>query len=754
MIFSNGAKIRSALGLFLCAILVISCSEKNSPALRNGSNSTFYVDTLTTPANFLAVGEPNSQGKYNKKLLSLEACLKDIAQTNSVSNLRFDIVAGDVTMEKSTDTRGCIQWQELVEFDPNDEDKNELMSREIVARQSHSGTEKLNFTINLAKSEFQYIRNGTYKESVSASPVSFKLQQFLANGQPVNGDVANSQVIYVKINSRIDSQRLGRPARQTEIETLNLDSKGVDWFNLKLDQNLNIIFPYKYYTRFSISLLKQKLDGIGGEIIKKGDFKFYIVVLKENVDLNNPKASDVLGTAEFSATPRGDAGLITVPITLNFDQVTSITNRVNFLFTIASLDTPAMFPDQNFEGFSNGLVANKDLAIKLYPANSSAQNLHNEHIALQESLHKRVQSVSDALVQAGSVKMDVTAVRFKAADIHPTGPVTSKLQIKPKSELIDHRVDLGAVIANLKNDSPLKLVEEQAVCAAYFIDSNGKFASASLDEYNRCLANPGQYLDASVSEMVESVNQTLGSSASVMDVETLKMTAQFELTDEKTVTAGYEYGASIDGKAGFQFGAFEKKDSVGSWVIMTLSQWLLGFKPVLEVNASVNGKASYLTGVEKKEKDSNTATIVTEKEISSVPLRITMNAKVAKCMIVKRKPGSLAQLPASRHFCTKATEMTRTEYYYLVDYFMIDKSRAVVLDQFSGAVNPFHILVRGKSTYVSLRDSITNKVEPLRFKMTTIDEKQLQNPANYMTQLAPLVLSTKPSLLTKRVLTQ
>lgn len=719
MIFSNN-NVKSALSFFLGAALLVSCSENNKPAVRGTDSSTFYVNELKK-VGFVAVGEPNQQGKYNTKLLSLEACMKDMAQTNSLSNLKFEVVAGDVVMEKQTDYNGCVQWQELIEFDPDYDDKDVIMNRSLAAKESHSGSYKFTFTVNPIKDEVSgLIRNGNFTETATASAVSFKLQQFVVSGAEQTS--SDSNVIHVKIASRIENKFQSRISRQTEIETLGLESKGVDFHNLKIDQSLNLIFPYRYYTRFSVSLLKQRLDGIAGELIKKGDFKFYLVVLKENADITNPKVEDVLSGTEFSASPRGDAGLITVPIVLNFNNVTSITNRVNILFTAVSLDRPARFVDQNFEGFANGLVANVDLAVKLVPNSASAQQVYEAYVKQQTEVDKLKAPIAESLGKAGLELIGNPKVKYEIKDA-PNSPARSVV------------VDFRDVIPHLSDSKGLSVAEKVAACAAYF---QGKIASLADVEYQTCLSKPDSVIEASVSEIVENVDTDVSSAPAVMDTEVLNMTSTFEISSAKATGNGNNVTSEIAGKAKVKYG-FPK-------LIEKISGWLTGLTPELEVSASVGGNAYLSHSKDNKQVDQTVARVGKVRSLTSLPIVISMNAKTAKCMVInKRVP---AETSYSRYYCMPAQSVKKTEYYYLVDYNKADKT-SVVIDQYSGIVNPFHMLVRGKGTYTSLKETLTNNGNITTFYIDKIDDKKLEDPSNYMTQEAPLVLSSRRNLISK-----
>lgn len=737
MIFSNNSA-KSVIGFFVGAGLLVSCSENKSLKATADGKATFIIEKVEAPADFIAVGEPNNQGKYSQKLLPLQACIKDHAESNSVSRIRFDIVAGDATIEKVTDHRGCLQWQELIEFDPDDEAKNIMMSRTIVARESHAGSTKVVFTVNPIAGTFKDLTlNGTYVENQAiANPVSFKVQQFAA-GSNQGTETKDNKVIYVKIENRLGG-RTSRMSRQTEIETLNLESKGVDFYNLKMDQNLNLIFPFKYYTRFSISLIRQQIEGIAGEAIKRGNFRFYLVALKENVDLKAPAASDILAAVEFDATPRGDAGLITVPVTLNLSNVTAITNRVNFLFTVVSTDSPARFEDQTFEGFHNGLSAGSDLAIKLYPSDASAALAYQEHVKHELQAKKAAKiSMSASLAAAGAVQVTNPLVKYTVKEALAAAPVTKV-------------IDLKTVVEKLEERKSLNLDEKRAVCSAYY---QAKISSIDDLNYQNCLNSPAQHLEASVTEFVESVDPDVTSDPMVLDVEKFNMTSEFKVGKTVEHGNGNSWDSSVDGKVGLGYsvgndkvGDPPKPGSIIAKIIAKLISYTTGISPVLEMNASIGGKAYVSRDAKVSQVDANNASITVDRTLTSIPLVITMNAKTTKCMVIlKKAPAANA---FSRYFCTATKDESRTEYYYLVDYTRVDKTN-VVMDVNSGVTNPFHLLVRGTETYKSLRETLTSKGKITTFYISRIDEKKLEDPSHFMTQEAPMVLSAQKNLMSR-----
>lgn len=667
----------------LLSFLLPLFAGANAPVL-----TQLIIEKVETTAGFISVGEPNSQGKYSQKLLPLQACIKDQAGLNAVGGLRFSIVAGNATIEKTTDHRGCLQWQELIDFDPESEAKNIMMARTIVAGELNSNSAKLVFSINPILETFKDLTllNDTFIESADvAISVSFKVVPFSTTSSYITVPNDN-KVIYVKVENQLEIPS-SRIAQQLEIVTLNLESKGVDLYNVKIDQNLNVIFPHKYYTRFSIQSVKQKLEGIVSKTIKRGNFRFYLVTLKENANLKAPQGGDILSAVEFDATPRGAAGLITVPIVLNFKNATAITNRVNFLLSVVSIDSPTSIENQSFEGFVNGLASGADLKFNLYPSDASALKAYQISVesALQNDRAKI--SIAKSLTESGLIPVRNPLVKF---DLKKTKGVSTPAQI----------VDLKAVI-KLRTAQSLLLDEKRAVCSAYYQER-----ILSIDDvgYQNCLKFPAQHLKASITEFVESVDPNVSSEPLILDLEKLMMTA------------------------GFKVGQSEEKKNTNSTSI--------------QLNAQIGGNVYVSNSVEYS---SRAALVSSEKILTSLPVMISMKAKTTKCLIISKREDPING-GFTRFYCNPVQEVNFSEYYYLVESVRSEKTYSVI-DDYSGVAIPFSMLVRGKETYSFLKEILTNKKSIATLMMSKIDEKKLEGPASYLTQEGPHVLSTRKNIM-------
>lgn len=724
MIFSSN-KVKSALGFFLAAGLLISCSESNSPKRKGANDSTFYVDALT--AKFATVGEPNAQGKQNKKLISFEACLKDNAQTNSVADIPFDVVAGEAAASKVSDYRGCITWYELLEFEPDAEVKNVFMTRNLVAKHSHSGSEKLVFWVNPYKDTFEFNRNGSSGSTQEASgPVTYMLKDVRTNS------IAGYDYdIYVKINE--DANSLLSPIRrQAEITSLRLDYRSIDYLNIGVDSALNLTFPYTYKTSLAMDLIRQDLGNITSEKIKRGNFMFNLVFLKESNRVVEPKTSDVVAAVQWTAKPRGDAGLIEVPLTINFANVPALNSRMNVLLTITSLDKPVLFADQSYDGVINGISANTNLEIYLIPNESSARDLYTRYQA-EKSVESSKKLVAKQVIESeGFSEIKNTNVKFKS----------KKTLFGAETE---SEVDLALVVENLKENGELKNLEAKAICTAFFEDRdpNDRLVKA-------CMSSPNGVLNAEIRDFVVSVDSK-PKNISFGRLESMKINADFSLTNDKIRSQGWGVEGKIGGNADASFDGMRDTCNTpyacGGGIDPTKSKLGQGRKTGLGLGASIGigGKAYAGYDAVKMQKDSRGVSISSTEEVTSQPIAMSLDVTTRKCLLIVASAFSNKMtdvLPKSKYFCLKSTSsISYTEYFFFIDHKRVSDNSAVA-DIHSSVVNPLRMLVRGQKQYNFLRSILSSETGRFNIMLNVPDDKFTQDASSFMAQEAPLMLTT------------
>lgn len=675
------------------------------------SSASFYIDDVK-PVYSRFIGDPNSLGQFSKVLLGLEICLLDAAKKSPVTNVKFKLSAGDFLIEKTTSNKGCIFWQEVIDYVPTSTEYFYPFLREIQALQSQKGSIKFVYSYN------PWIDKVVYEKKMS---VTFEDKYTYSDGKtsPLP-NVAHD--FYVKI-AKFDGMDFGYNSikRQTEIDTLRLKYKGIDYQNVSIDEKLNLTIPYTYVTDLSILFLKQSLGKLVQEKIKMGKFMFHLVFLKEHQIVKNPQPEEVIAGVSFPGTPLGDAGLVTVPITINFKNLTALSSRMSVLLTVTSLDEPALFPEQTFEGMVNGITANEQLDINLIPNDSNAHELLAKYNQQEETYSKsRTMLTVDSLLSSEGFKL------IEKANVSYTK--TGILSVEKET------VDLAKSIQNLQDQHEFSTVEKRALCSAFFQglpDLGGSWTKS-------CLSGPEKLLSAEITEFVNSNAPKIVGTPSFGTLEILVITSIFQESEDTSFSKGYglkgNIGATLDGS--FNLG-YKPEDPKGFYKDPAGN---LGFKVGLGGDA-YSGKTYSLASKENKEVSLTSTQALTAQQFS-----ITMSAEVKKCLLISAKPVlqaklTAANLPTSRYLCAESTKENRRENYYLLDQAKVPKSNSIA-DTNSQVVNPLRMLVRGANSYSYLKSMLTNKYgyKIGLGKMTS--DQILNDPSNFMTQEAPLMLSS------------
>lgn len=768
MTYSN---IKSSVMMGALSVLlvfgVISCSESNSPQVKDANNSTFKVSEVKQNGSVVPVGDYNAQGVYYKKSFPLAACFKDVAGTNSTANLKFKVIAGEVSFEKVTDENGCIQWREVVEFSPQGSEADLFMARSFEAVEKHTGKVAVTVIVNPWKGSFDFSKEIISDESLAAGTVNYKTKDL------TTASVENYKYdVYVTVG---DSNRAGRLSNsplqeQTEVSKLYMKSQGIDYSSIEIDQLMNLTFPYEFDLSLSINLLKQTTNGLDWTKIKRGNFQFNLVFAENTPNGKSPEASGILAVGEFTGSPTGEASLVTLPIVLKFKKVASLSRRIAVYMTITSLDKPALFSPQTYIGKFNGVDSSSNLEISLLRSNieKNAIQLTSEY-DIAFARNKKAIEVEEVLKAEGFSPIANTIYSDKFERKGWFGDV-----IESKNYYLDLKNQFSSFGANKSNSD----LEKAAICGFIF---EGKTLKGKDKNMSLCAKSPEKYLNAELSDFVVSVEEA-PSQFTIENIENLDVTASFEIAENSGKESGYSLAGSVgagvnfgldlgrskehtnDSTYTFPAGAKLKKDKKeGDAKVepnpkvekQTVDKFSSKLAAGLNLNLGLDGKAFASTGVKVSESDSNQTSLSSSVSLSSLPFSLKFKVKSKKCLLLSvkddyKKIVSDLGLATTKYYCGQVEEKEVVEKYYLLKHTQVKESSPVV-DLFSQVTNPLSILVRGARPYGFLKTLLTSEdykfrifVDPYKGNRT---KKVLDNSANFMTQEAPLMLSS-----TRRIL--
>ena len=128
--------------------------------------------------------------------------------------------------------------------------------------------------------------------------------------------------------------------------------------------------------RFSLAAIRQTLDhGPVLEPVNAGHFRFHFVLLREGYDSKKMTPETalqfVVGSTSFDST--GIVGRFQEDITVRFDNIAALANRMTAILTVESIDQSDVFQTTSFEGMVTPVAGSGVQGLNLIPAQADGQ---------------------------------------------------------------------------------------------------------------------------------------------------------------------------------------------------------------------------------------------------------------------------------------------------------------------------------------------------------------------------------------------
>ena len=718
MTFLNNSKSR--IGALLIAsltatVFLSACSEKDKPTTKGGSDASFIIDfdkSKVTEFREIRLNDnetddgTDDNGYTPQKQMTVQICLKDVAESKTVPKSDFKVSAREISFVKTTNTLGCLVWKELVEVDSLDNDKIISMKRLIQPLDKHVGQVAFELSLNPSKDEKSIVI--TPVEASATQNEDEKIQY--KSGELVQKEMgAKSYDIYVNLAESNKSIIANVNKRQTIVNSLILNSEGIRYEDLTVDQNLNLIFPYAYQTELNIALMKQNLSNVAEEKLKKGNFLFQLVFLRSEANLKSVQARDVYAATEFKAQAKGDQGLILQSIVVNFDNIPALSNRMRVILTISSLDKKPLFVDQSFQGIVNGISANQKLSIGLISSEVNGHDLYNKYVAFKANKQKSNLDIDQILKDEGFWPLAKASESVKS--LMKTNATYSLTKASNMSEI----VEICNLIFGESSDKTVKKAQQEC---------------AGQDGY---LAKPSLLIE--VREFVKEIHGRVGT-PTILPSEEFTLTSKFNMNKSTSVGAGAEgklllgiEPVEYDPSAAVKDNPLDLKARIMSYLFGKIKYGVSG-------SVFVSGGAK----IDKTNESSVTGGVV-EKLISNQVI-VNLDVETYKCLLFSVGDRTKETLKNSsfspdRFVCGLGSRETKAEQYFLVNQVRNSTSNSII-DQYSSAANPMKMMIRGNRIYSSFRSVLASK---WTYEWVLMNDKD-SDITKFMSEEAPLMLSS------------
>ena len=277
------------VGLISTIIFLTQCNLPGTQKREDGGSqsvSSFYVEKLS--GNFMSETFATEISIPKQRTYTFKACLKDLKKSKPIINHPFAIA--EINQELKTDASGCLSWNESFDFNFLTEPSFVKMERSIQSKGIHTGTEKIQYAINLWDIE-------SYKEIVDLSKTSVT---------PLfEGEKASQKIKGASLDSSYD---LWLEDGRLFVTDEKLGSE----FQLKYDLSLQ---PYIKYKKTSGEIVNYQL--------KHGLFKGKIEVIQRYFDGGASENQYQTLADETFDNAKMEKGILSVNKVLTFSAVPS-----------------------------------------------------------------------------------------------------------------------------------------------------------------------------------------------------------------------------------------------------------------------------------------------------------------------------------------------------------------------------------------------------------------------------------------------
>lgn len=397
------------LGLFSTILFLTQChlpSTQKREDLGTTSVSSFYVEKLS--GNFLSEALETEISIPKQRTFAFKACLKDLKKSKPVINHPFFLE--ELKQELKSDASGCLSWNESFDFNYLTDPTFVRMERTIQSKGLHTGSEKLNFAINLWDVE-------TYKEIIDLNKTTITP---LLEGESVKAKISGSDKngLY---DLWLDDGRL-----------FVTDEKMGNSFQLRYDLSLQPFIKFK------------KTSGeISNYQLKHGLFKGQIEVIQRFFDGDaDNNQYQTLSKVDFDNT-KMEKGILSVSKVLNFSSAPSRGNIYVRISLEAQKNVPGLKPfvgifpvgdyknirSNQFLKVSNNQELNSDLNKKL-PSGKSGFTPVSQETDTKETTAESVISIAPLTfdpLNGSQVNYHKKVVRYNVTACFSNNLVTSPL---------------------------------------------------------------------------------------------------------------------------------------------------------------------------------------------------------------------------------------------------------------------------------------------------------------------------------------
>lgn len=306
------------LGLALAVAALALATGCKKDAQGESAPATYFFENVKAAQVIIPVENGfNAWGFPKLKQFKMLACPKDIALMAPIIGQTFEVrdESGGVKA-LTTDSRGCLQWDELYEYDHFAPETFLDVKRTFVGTGGHTGTVQVSLAVNPWAGQALDVRYETPQQiEAPLRPTSFNAK--LVDGQPA--------------------------AAIIDVKNMSFQFLAIDYNKWEVDPHLKLTVAHNYRLRFEPKVIRKILaqPRTTSETPLRGRVRISVVIVREGRDQTVTPEQYV---THYSETVEMQVGGVIQDVTLKFpDTIAEVASRMRaFIKIVPIVDSPSV----------------------------------------------------------------------------------------------------------------------------------------------------------------------------------------------------------------------------------------------------------------------------------------------------------------------------------------------------------------------------------------------------------------------------
>lgn len=264
------------------ASALVACEAKRNPYFEN-EDSQFILSSVS------AKSAPTSQSELtnetNRITYNFDACLADLTGASVPPKLKFAVKIGNESQIVTTNRLGCIQWPQVIGFNPLVKDKYYVLTFVITGHNELGGQMNVDVAVNPWLDDVVNLNDKQNKKLEGIQLERYEAQGFVitnisSSGSSTRPNSTDINTSVIPQSNVIPNQGVALRMRVNSV-TIELEKRNED-APFTVDQNLDLYVHKVYKFTSDIKFFKQTSQNLHKEVVPVGGrYRVTLAILNE-----------------------------------------------------------------------------------------------------------------------------------------------------------------------------------------------------------------------------------------------------------------------------------------------------------------------------------------------------------------------------------------------------------------------------------------------------------------------------------------